>query len=75
MKLNSKTHGIVDYLVVVFLLIAPTAFHLPETTAVFTYVLGGIHLALTVLTNFEFGLVKVIPFKTHGLIELVVSIV
>ena len=72
--INSKIHGIIDYLVVIFLWVSPTLFELPETTALFTYVLGAIHLTLTVLTNFKFGLFKVIPLKIHGLIELIVSI-
>lgn len=74
MKLNSKIHGIIDYIVVMFLWLSPTVFGLPEMTSLFTYVLGGIHLALTVLTNFEYGLIKVIPFKIHGMIELIVAI-
>lgn len=72
--INSRVHGIIDYLVVVFLLAAPGLFGLPETTALFTYVLGGIHLALTILTKFELGLIKLIPFPIHGWIELVVAI-
>jgi hypothetical protein len=75
MKVNSKIHGIIDYLVVLFLWSSPTLFSLPETTSTFTYVLGGIHLVLTVLTKFELGLIKVIPLRIHGLIELIVSIV
>lgn len=74
MKLNSKTHGAIDYLVVAFLLLSPTLFGLKGITATFTYVLAAIHLLLTVTTSFEFGLVKLIPFKIHGLIELIVSI-
>ena len=31
-------------------------------------------MALTVLTKFELGLIKIIPFKIHGWIELVVSV-
>lgn len=73
--INSRLHGIIDYLVVVFLLAAPSLFGLPPTAALFTYVLGGIHLALTLLTNTDLGLIKVIPFPIHGWIELVVSIV
>lgn len=75
MKLTSKIHGIIDYAVVLFLWLSPTLFHLPEFTALFTYVLGGIHLILTLTTKFEMGLIKLIPFKLHGWIELVVSIV
>ncbi|MFY0697235.1 MAG: hypothetical protein JXR11_05240 [Balneola sp.] len=72
--LTSKLHGIIDYVVVVFLLASPSLFGLPEFTACCTYILAGIHLTLTVLTDFEVGLFKVIPFKIHGLIELIVSL-
>lgn len=72
--INSKIHGIIDYAVVLFLWASPSLFTLPETTAIFTYVLGGIHLVLTLATNFEMGVLKVIPFKIHGLIELVVGL-
>lgn len=75
MKINSKIHGIIDYVVVLFLWLSPSLFHLPPTTALFTYILGGIHLSLTVLTDFEAGLLKVIPLKIHGWIELIVSLV
>lgn len=74
MKLRAKAHGTLDYVVVVFLLVSPTIFNLPRTTGIFTYVLGFVHLGLTVLTDFPLGLVKVIPFKVHGMIELIVSI-
>lgn len=74
MKVNSKIHGIIDYLVVVFLWLSPGLFNLPEITSTFTYILGGVHLGLTVLTKFELGLIKIIPLKIHGLIELVVSV-
>ncbi|RZJ67077.1 MAG: hypothetical protein EOO50_07385 [Flavobacterium sp.] len=70
---DSRLHGSVDYAVVAFLFISPYFFGSPEKTALFTYVLGGIHLALTLFTNFELGFWKVIPFRVHGLIELVVA--
>jgi len=72
--INSKLHGIIDYLVVIFLWASPTLFGLPETAALFTYILGGIHLALTIFTANETGLIKVIPFSLHGWIEFVVSL-
>lgn len=75
MKLNSKIHGAIDYLVVVFLFLSPTLFGLKDITTTFTYILAAIHLLLTISTKFEFGLVKLIPFKIHGVIELIVSIV
>jgi len=74
MKISSKIHGIIDYIVVLFLVASPSLFGLPEFTACCTYILAGIHLTLTVLTDFEVGLFKLIPFKIHGMIELIVSL-
>jgi len=74
MRLNSKIHGIIDYLVVLFLWLSPTLFDLPDTTSIFTYILGGVHLFLTVSTEFEAGFLELIPLKVHGWIELIVSI-
>ncbi len=74
MKINSKTHGFIDYLVVLFLWASPSLFGLPEITAKATYALGAIHLILTLLTNFELGVMKIIPFRIHGWIELVVAL-
>jgi hypothetical protein len=73
LKLNSKTHGIIDYVVVIFLWLSPALFDLPVVTSVVTYVLGVVHLILTVTTEFEMGLIRRIPMKVHGLIELIVS--
>jgi len=74
MKLNSKIHGIIDYLVVVCLIAAPTLFQLPSVTSLMTYTIAGIHLVLTATTNFEMGVIKIIPLKIHGIIELIVSV-
>jgi hypothetical protein len=75
MKLNSKLHGIIDYVFVLFLLLSPTLFGLPKTTAMCTYVLGLIHLLVTITTDFELGPIKIIPLRIHGIIELLVSII
>ncbi len=74
MKLNSRIHGAIDYGVVLFLLLSPTLFVLPEITSIFTYALGLIHLFLTMTTKFELGIFKIIPFRIHGIIELIVSL-
>lgn len=72
--ISSKVHGILDYLTVIFLFAAPTLFKMEGNLCTFTYALGGIHLLLTALTNFEVGIFKVIPFRIHGVIELIVSV-
>ena len=72
--ISSKAHGILDYATAFFLLAAPTIFKMQGDLCTFTYALGAIHLCLTALTDFEVGMIKVIPFRIHGLIEVVVSI-
>jgi len=72
--ISPKTHGILDYLTVIFLFAAPTLFKMEGSLCTFTYTLAGIHLLLTALTNFEPGVFKVIPFRIHGMIELIVSV-
>ena len=72
--ISSKVHGILDYVTVIFLALSPTLFHMEGNLKNFTYGLAAVHLLLTVLTRFEFGLIKLIPFKIHGLIELIVAV-
>jgi hypothetical protein len=50
-------------------------FHLNGFISTLAYLLGLVHLTLTVFTNFQYGLIKIIPLKIHGLIELIVAIV
>jgi hypothetical protein len=73
-KLNSKTHSVIDYLVVILLFLSPTLLCLPCPLSTFAYMLATVHLALTVLTDFQFGLLKFIPFRIHGWIEFVVAV-
>ena len=76
MKLISpKLHGIIDYLVVAFLLASPLIFGFDGVLAIFTYALGAVHLLLTVATDFPAGLIKLIPLSVHGSIELIVGAV
>ncbi|RYD92596.1 MAG: hypothetical protein EOP54_20565 [Sphingobacteriales bacterium] len=72
--ISTKFHGILDYLVVIFLAVSPMLFKMEGFLCSFTYALAGVHFLLTILTRYELGLIKVIPFRIHGLIELVVSL-
>lgn len=72
--ISPKIHGILDYITVIFLLASPSLFGFTGLLANFTYVLGIVHLLLTVLTNYNLGLIKVIPFTFHGTIEFIVAI-
>lgn len=71
--ISPKVHAILDYLTVIFLMISPSLFLLSDVATKLVYLLSGIHLLLTICTNFKFGLFKVIPFRIHGLIEFFVA--
>ena len=73
-KISSRIHGILDYLTVLFLFISPSLFEMQNKASTFTYALAFIHLALTLFTDFEAGAFKIVSFKIHGMIEIVVSI-
>lgn len=72
--LSAKTHGIIDYLLVLFLAASPTLFNMEGALSTVTYGLAALHLLVTITTDFELGLVKLIPFRVHGLLEIVVSL-
>jgi hypothetical protein len=73
--ISPKIHGFIDLLVVVFLLASPWYFGFTGTLAIFTYVLAGVHLLLTILTDYPVGIFKVIPGAVHGAIEFLVGVV
>lgn len=72
--ISSKMNGVLDYATSAFLLLSPTLFKMEGNLCTIAYVLGVVHLCLTVLTDFEVGIIKVIPFRIHGLIEVAVSL-
>lgn len=73
--LSPKIHGILDYVVVGLFLAAPSLFGFGGLPAAIAYTLAGVHLALTLVTAFPLGAVKLVPLPVHGAIELVVSLV
>ena len=72
--LTPQIHGIIDYASVLGLALAPTLFGLQGVSATFAYALAVIHLIMTVLTAFPLGLVKIIPLKLHGIVEIIVGV-
>lgn len=67
-------HGILDYAIVAIFLNAPMVFGFSGAPASTLYWLAGIHLLMTGITAFPFGMFKVIPFRIHAAIDLVVGL-
>lgn len=77
MKLfNSKIHGIIDYLLVFMLSISPFIFDLEEDSihCRLLMVTGLLLLLTSLLTDFEFFLVKIFSFKMHLVIDFLLGV-
>ena len=74
-KLSPGIHGVLDYTTVFFLFFSPVIFRMQDSASTFTVALAVVHFVLTVLTNFQAGVIKIIPLKVHGIIEGLVAIV
>lgn len=68
-KMTPVQHGYLDYLTVVIFLAAPFVLNLTGMASAFAYVLAGIHLVMTLLTDFPLSVYKLIPFEIHGWVE------
>jgi hypothetical protein len=71
--ISPNIHGYLDFVTVAIFLLAPTLFGLSGLPAMLAYALAAIHLAVTLATDFPFGVVKLIPFTLHGWIERLVG--
>ena len=74
--LNTKVHGILDYLVGILLIISPWLFDFNRggaETAV-PIILGAGAIIYSLFTNYELGIVKKISMKTHLWLDIVSGI-
>jgi hypothetical protein len=72
-KLSATVHGYLDYVTVAIFVAAPSLIGLSGLAKIFAYVLAGIHLAMTLVTDFPLGAVQLLPFTIHGWVERVVG--
>lgn len=67
--IDTKTHGYMDYIMGIFLLASPSLFslNLSAVESLVFYIAGVAAFIYSLLTNYELGLVKIIPMKVHWL--------
>lgn len=65
--ISRRTHGILDYLVGLVLILSPRLFGFDagSTEAAVPVFLGWAAILYSLLTRYEFGLLRVIPFRAH----------
>lgn len=66
-------HGAIDYLAVLIFVAAPAVIGLSGWPAVLSYALAGIHLLMTLLTDFPAGAIKLVPVALHNWVERIVG--
>jgi hypothetical protein len=70
--ISTKTHGILDYLMGLVLIASPWIFGFADGTAAqwIPVILGAGALVYSLMTNYELGVVKTIPMKTHLMLDM-----
>lgn len=65
--MNRRTHGFLDYIVGIVLILAPKIFGFDNggIEARLPVILGVSTILYSLLTNYELGLFKLLPFKAH----------
>ena len=71
--ISPTVHGAIDYLAVAIFAVAPAIIGLSGWPAALSYALAGIHLLMTLLTDFPAGVIKVIPIALHQWVERIVG--
>ena len=74
--IDTKTHGYIDYIMGIFLLASPYLFSLNPNAVESTifYIMGATAIIYSLFTNYELGLLKVIPMKVHLLLDILSGI-
>ena len=72
----TRIHGILDYLVGLFLIVTPWLFQFPadRPAMLVAVMMGASTIIYSLITNYEMGLVRLIPMKGHLWIDLVAGI-
>ncbi|MDT0643499.1 SPW repeat protein [Zunongwangia sp. F363] len=73
--INTKIHGILDYMMGVLLIISPWIFNLPEGAAtILPIVLGAGTILYSLLTVYELGAYGLIPMPVHLTIDILAGV-
>ena len=75
--LPTKIHGALDYLVGIALLLAPNIFQFSDMNGAAAWiprVLGVVLIVYSVFTNYEWGVIKVLPMSYHLAVDFAASL-
>lgn len=72
----TRFHGILDYIVGIFMITAPWVLDFSDNdAATWTIVIAGVLVLLqTIMTDFEVGLIRRIPMKSHLTMDFILGL-
>jgi hypothetical protein len=71
--LNPTIHGVLDYALALAFLVAPAWLGFTDTAASLSYIIGVTYIAASLLTKYPLGVIKMIPFPVHGVLETIMA--
>lgn len=73
--IDTKTHGYIDYLMGLLLVAIPLLFAVPDGAATtLLIVLGAGTILYSLMTDYEVGLIRILPMKVHLGIDLIAGL-
>jgi hypothetical protein len=75
-RLSGKVHGVIDYLCAITLFASPKLFHFGDQNIApqAAMVLGAVVLFYSLITDYELGVIRMMPFSGHLLCDFVAGI-
>lgn len=71
--ITSKTHGIIDYVAAPMLVVLPRLLKFPKRLTMMLTGVAVFHALYSMLTKYELGVVKVLPYRGHLALDTVVA--
>ncbi|MGY2131265.1 SPW repeat domain-containing protein [Hymenobacter sp. HD11105] len=72
--LSPVAHGVIDIGFITALAMAPIVLDLVPAVDTACFVMAGGYLLLTLMTDFRYGLIKLVPYPVHGWLDLLTGV-
>ena len=72
--ITPRVHGYFDLMIVAAFAVAPSLYGFSSPTAKISYSIAAIHLIVSLITAYRFGILKLIPFPVHGALDFIVAV-
>jgi len=73
-SIGPVSHGIIDYVIAILLAIGPSVAGFAGKQAVWSYLFAAMLFAMSVVTRYPLGIIKVVALALHGFVELLIAI-